>query len=299
MATAFRRGQELGRQNGLNLFLKTKEGAPKNAAAISYNIYDFSTGVEVLLPPSDRTPINPAIGEYYANFIVPLDAPIGSKRIRWFFREYIGSPQVQILQEFEIISNDVNIVDLPGASPIEQDLVRSLRILLRDGNPGRNYSFRPPTSEGTINQFTRVFGFIWEDLELLEFLRTSNDIISMYPPQTFYANLDELINSHRNWRSLVLTGGMVYALQAVATNWISDEFSYAIGGVSLDIEKSSKYQSMMNDIDTRFKEFLENAKATVFVIRGLKQSRFGVGIRSSFGPSVGRGAITPRRFVGL
>jgi hypothetical protein len=299
MAVVFRRGQELGRKDGLSIFLKTKEGATKNAAEISYNLYDFTTGIEVLIPPSNRIPVNPAIGEYFASFIVPLDSNLGSFRIRWFFREYTSSPQVQILQDFEIVSNEVNIVNLPGASAIEQDLVRSIRVLLRDNNPGRNYMFRPPTGEGTINQFTRVFGFIWEDAELLEYLRTANDIISMYPPQTFYATLDDLISNHRNWRSLVLTGGMVYALQAVANNWISEEFSYAIGGVSLDIEKSSKYQSMMNDIDTRFKEFLENAKATVFVMRGLKQSRFGVGIRSSFGPSVGRGALTPRRFIGL
>ena len=32
MATTFRRGQELGRANGLNIFLKSKDGSPTNAS---------------------------------------------------------------------------------------------------------------------------------------------------------------------------------------------------------------------------------------------------------------------------
>jgi hypothetical protein len=298
MSSIFYRGQELKRGD-LNIFLKTRDGSPKNAAEISYSIIDYTSGVEVLVPPSNRIPINPAIGEYYASFLTPLDANLGKYRVRWFFREYTSSPQVQIVQEFNIIGGDVKIVNLPGSTAIETDLIRSLRVLLRDNNPGRNYHFSPPTGESSINQYTRVFGFIWEDEELLEFLRVSNDAINMYPPQTFYSTLDQLITNNRNWRTLLLTGGMVYAIQALTLNWILDEFDYTIGGVSLSIEKSSKYQSVMNDANTRFLEFMTNAKETVKVIRGLKHSKFGVGIRSSFGPSVGRGSLTPRRFLGF
>ena len=92
---------------------------------------------------------------------------------------------------------------------------------------------------------------------------------------------------------------MVHAINGAALNWILDEFGYTIGGVSLDLEKSSKYQGMANDAQSRFQEFVVAAKETVKIIRGLRQSRFGVGIRSSFGPSVGRGALTPRRFLGI
>ena len=121
----------------------------------------------------------------------------------------------------------------------------------------------------------------------------------MYPPQTFYETLDQLMIQHRDWRTLCLVGASIYALQALATNWVADQFSYSIGGVSLDIEKSSGYQSLMNDAQIRFQEFVVAAKETVKVVRGLKQSRYGVGIRSSFGPSVGRGSLTPRRFLGI
>jgi len=299
MPVLFRRGQELKRGD-IALFLKAKDGTPKNAAQIFYSLYDFTTGVEVLIPPGNRTPENPAVGEYFANLLIPLDANLGAMRVRWNFREYLNSKEVQIVQEFAIVDNQVTAISNNDCfTDIENDLVRGLRILLRDANPGRNYHFLPPTGEESVNKLTRVFGFIWEDVELLEFLRVANDSINMYPPQTFYSTLDQLIQQHRNWRTLALTGAMVHAIQALALNWVADEFDYSIGGVSLNIEKSSKYQSMMNDAQNRFKEFVENAKATVKVAVGLKHSRFGIGIRSSFGPSVGRGALTPRRFIGL
>ena len=299
MATTFKRGQELGRANGLNIFLTSKDKTPKNAAEITYSLYDFSTGMEVLLPPSNRVPINPSIGEYYASFIIPMDANVGKMRIRWFIREYVGSQLVEVLQEFAVVQDATQIVTIPGISHHELDLIRGLRILLRDSNPARNYHFQPPTGEESVNQFTRVFGYLWEDNELLEFLKISNDSINMYPPQTFYETLDQLMIQHRDWRTLCLVGASIYALQALATNWVADQFSYSIGGVSLDIEKSSGYQSLMNDAQIRFQEFVVAAKETVKVVRGLKQSRYGVGIRSSFGPSVGRGSLTPRRFLGI
>ena len=283
----------------LSLFTNSKDGTPKDAAEISYSIFDFTTGVEVLLSPANRTPMNPAIGEYYADFVVPPDANIGRYRIRWYFKEYLNTQEIEVVQDFSIVDNTTQVVTIPGITAIEFDLIRSLRILLRDNNPDRNYHFVPPTGEESINQFTRVFGFIWLDEELLEFLRVSNDAINMYPPKTFYGNLDQLIGQQSGWRSLALTGAMVYALEALAINWIAEEFDYSIGGVSLSVEKSSKYQSMSESAQTRFETMVEAAKETVKIMRGLKQSRFGVGIRSSFGPSVGRGALTPRRFLGI
>jgi len=298
MSVTFRRGQELGR-TGLSIFTKSTDGRPKNAAEIFFSIYDFTTGYEVLLPPANRVPVNAATGEYYASFIIPIDANIGEYRIRWYMREYLNSPLAEVVQKFAIVSDSTQTVSVPGITNIEVDLVHGLRIMLRDNNPARNYHFAPPAGEEAVNQFTRVFGYIWEDCELLEFLRVSNDSINMYPPQTFYQTLDQLMLQHRNWRTLLLTGAMVHAINAISLNWVLEEFGYSIGGVSLDLEKSSKYQSISNDAQTRFQEFVTQAKDTVKVIRGLRQSRYGVGIRSSFGPSVGRGALTPRRFLGI
>ena len=52
----------------------------------------------------------------------------------------------------------------------------------------------------------------------------------------------------------------------------------------------------MND---QFDKQLERAKGTVKIVRGLQQPRFGIGIRSSFGPFTGKGVLTPQKFVGF
>jgi hypothetical protein len=296
--STFKRGQEL-RRGDLDIFLKTRSGNPRDAAEITYNIYDYTCGVEVLLPPADRVPINPTVGEYYASFIVPLDANIGKYRVRWYFRELLNSQQAQVLQEFDIVADQVQVVTLPGITPVEYDLIRGLRIMLRDNNPDRNYHFVPPAGEESINQFTRVFGFIWEDEELLEWLKVALDGINLYPPLTDFRTLDDLMSRARPWRSLLFQGAMIHAITAITLNWIQEDFDYSIGGVSLSIQKSAKYQGMANDIQSRWNDQVIAAKETVKIIRGLKQSRYGIGIRSSFGPSVGRGALTPRRFLGI
>lgn len=297
MAT-FKRGQEL-RRGDLDIFLKTRGGNPRDAAEITYSIFDFTCGVEVLLPPANRVPINPTVGEYYASFIVPLDANIGKYRIRWYFRELLNTEQAQVLQKFDIVQDQTQVVTLPGITPVEFDLIRGLRIMLRDNNPDRNYHFVPPAGEESINQFTRVFGFLWEDEELLEWLRVALDGINLYPPLTDFRTLDDLIARSRPWRSLLFQGAMIHAITAITLNWIQEDFDYSIGGVSLSIQKSTKYQGMSNDIQSRWNDQVVAAKETVKIIRGLKQSRYGIGIRSSFGPSVGRGALTPRRFMGI
>ena len=164
-------------------------------------------------------------------------------------------------------------------------------------SPDRNYHFRPATGEGVLKNQTRVFGQIWEDEELIEYLRCALDLINMYPPETCFMSIDSLVQFKRNWRSLLLEGAIWYALRAVTLNWIVDEFDYSIGGISLSINKAASYQGMADQANQNFKEFAEAAKRTVKIIMGLKQSRFGFGIRSAFGPAVRQGVMTPRNFV--
>jgi len=73
--------------------------------------------------------------------------------------------------------------------------------------------------------------------------------------------------------------------------------SYSIGGVSLDLEKSSKYESLKSNAEGQFDKATEAKARTVKFIRGLQQPRYGIGIRSAFGPNVGRGILSPRQFL--
>lgn len=298
MSTAFFRGQQLGRED-LNIFLVNSSGSPSAAAEISYALYDFTTGSEVLLGNPERAPSNPSHGEYYASIIIPLDANLGDYRIRWTFREYVGGPLQQVLQEFSVIDKVVPNLVGPTVSPIVSDLGRSLRILLRDNQPDRNYRFQPPAHEETISQYNRVFGHIWLDEELYEYLARSLDMIIAAPPQTPFASIDSMVQLYPQWKTLLLTGAMGWALNALRINWISEEFDYSIGGVSLSIEKSSKYEAAYQSMTDQFDKQIEKAKATVKIIRGLQQPRFGMGVRSAFGPYVGAGVLTPRKFSGF
>jgi hypothetical protein len=171
--------------------------------------------------------------------------------------------------------------------------------MLVSNSPDRNYHFRPPTHEETISQFSRVFGFIWENNELKEYLERSLDEIIASPPRTPFASVDAMVAMKPEWRTLLLTGAMVFALQALRINWVADEFDYTIGGVSLNLDKSSKYEAAQQAAQENFTQQLEKAKATVNILKGVQQPKFGTGIRSAFGPYAGRGVLSPRKFVGF
>lgn len=298
MSVTFYRGQQLGR-NDLTIYLDGSNGTPKNAAEITYALYDFTTGQEVVLGSNQRVPQNPSIGEYFVSIVIPLDANLGIYRIRWTFREFIGGPIQQVVQEFAVLDRANPSAIAVTYTSIETDLIRRLRILTRDNNPDRNYHFRPPAHEETVNQFNRVFGYIWEDEEMKEYLERSLDTISLAPPFTPFNSIDTLVTRYPAWRTLLLTGAMIHAIQALRLNWIADEFDYSIGGVSLTLDKSSKYEGALSTAVDQFDKQLEKAKATINIILGVQQPKYGVGIRSAFGPYAGRGVLSPRKFVGL
>jgi hypothetical protein len=129
MGVGLLRGQQLGRED-LNLFLTNASGHPVNAAEISYAIYDFTTGLEVLVGSNQRIPLNPTVGEYYASIIIPLDANLGEYRIRWAIRELIGGPLQTVVQEFSV--QDRDMVMPTCFTPTQTDLIRRLRMVLRD-----------------------------------------------------------------------------------------------------------------------------------------------------------------------
>lgn len=294
MSVAFHRGKQLGNED-LNVFLENGSGRPADANEITYALYDFTTGAEVLVGPPRRQPVHPQVGAYYASVVIPISANLGPYRVRWTFREEAGGPINQVVQEFEVIDH----VTGPVYSSCEQDMLHRMRLRLRDSDPDRHYRFRPPTHESAINQFNKVFGYIWEDVELSDFLSAGLDMVAAAPPYTGFSSCEQLMQTYPQWRTLVLNGAMMQALFAVQLNWISEEFSYNIGGVSLDLEKSSKYQSAYETLKGSFDEQLERAKLTVKFIRGLQQPKYGMGIRSAFGPHTSAGSLTPRKFIGF
>ncbi len=305
MSVVFTPGQELGRTD-LNIMLQGSSNSnPTNAAEISYAIYyvdtsTVSSGVEVLIGSDTRIPVNPSVGEYYAALLIPPSASIGDYLIRWTFRELPGLPQQQVVQEFGVV--DPNAVSVTptggqGLTNAEQQMVISLRRLLRDQNPDKFYSFRPPAQSGEVRQYNQVFGHIWEDEELVEYLTRALAWWNMFPPASGFCNLDQLVNQAPQFSTAIMYQAMSHAAMALAFNHVADEFNYSIGGISLDIEKSSKYESLKQNAESQFDKAVQAKKDTSFVIRGLSQNRFGTGIRSAFGPNTGKGVLSPRAFL--
>jgi len=299
MSVGFSPGQVLGR-GFLDIFLTDAQGTPMNAAVLTYAIYYVDPGppeTEVLIGSATRQPVNPQIGEYYAALMVPPSATDGTYRVRWTFQQYVNSTPVEVVQEWTVVTPD-SIIESTSYSQCESKMIRSLRILLRDNDPDKNYHFRPPQHEGAIGQFNRIFGRIWEDYELIEYIERSLDYFNMFPPLTRgMDNVDKICSDFPVWRTAILWGAITFATFAVAANWAADEFEYSIGGVSLSIDKASKYESLKQNAEGQFDKATEAKARTVKFIRGLQQPKYGIGIRSAFGPAVGRGVLSPRSFV--
>jgi hypothetical protein len=274
-------------------------GNPTNAFEISYAIYfvDPITASETLIGSAMRTPVNPAVGEYYAALMIPNNAQIGCYRIRWKFRETSSSPEEGVVQEFSVIGDQVALSS--QFSICEMELLRKVRIMLGDNDPDRAYHFRPPEGEGEVGCFNQVFGFIWKDEELVELFEIALWKWNIFPPNTDckYPTVDALCSGRPGYKAAILWGTLVQAAQMIAYRWVADEFGYSIGGISLDIEKSSKYMDLKRNAEEQFTKLTEAKLMTEKYVRGLAQPRFGRGVRSAFGPHVGRGVLSPRSFI--
>lgn len=289
MPVTFQRGQVLG-PNDLNITLRNDIGEPTNAYNIYYTLYDMTQGAEVLVGPFQRIPANTNVGFYYAPYQVPFDAPVGLYRIRWHFWESPTSPEMEAVEDFNVAAG--------GLTPYLYSqnvtaLIQRLRILLRDNNPDRNYRFAPPSSEDEIQNLTRTFGYIWEDYELAEYLQMSLDRVNMYPPETDWS-LDNML---LNMRTMVVIGASTFAFMARAANWVVDEFSYSISAVSLDIDKSSKYESLKDNAEGMFDKMIIEYKRSIHITKGLQQPRYGIGLSVHLGPFNKSGIVSPRNYA--
>lgn len=396
MPVVFTPGEELGR-NDLKIFLVDELGVPCDAAEISYAIFfvdqsSGSPGIEVLIGASERTPVNPSIGEYYAALMVPPGASPGDYRVRWTFKKTLADEDQEVVQEFGVIDPASCATGQRLFSTCEAGLIDKLRIMLRDNcvgaeetveldvngermvvrmddlweacgqhsgppvdqrdklrvafreetlrvrsvspqgemewkrvlavhraevapesiweatteegpmvltgghrvfvsptekvemerltpgqkvlgvleesvgepallsvkrvesrrfmydltaedwhnfvlhrskivisnSPDRNYHFRPPEQEGTIKKYNRVFGYLWEDHELLCYLEMALDWFNSFPPETEgISTLNTLCQQKPAWRTFILWGAAVHALFALSINWVADEFSVA------------------------------------------------------------------------
>jgi hypothetical protein len=279
MPIVFNRGAALG-SSDLSLSLKDSNGSLINPSEISYDIYYVDPGppeTEVLIPdPSGqpRTPVNPSTGEYYASFAIPPGAALGEYRIRWIFKETIVDPVNQVVQVFSIVDENTQTAN-NNYNTAEKALIRRMRFMLRDNNPDRNYRFMPPEHESDVGSFNQVFGYVWEDEELYEYLATAVEWWDIHPPATSLCTVTGMLGQKNlNVKVPVLHGAMWHALTALAINWSHEEFDYSIGGISLSIDKASKYEGLAGSVESKWDQALESKINTHKYFKGLSRPRF-------------------------
>ena len=290
MSVAFKKGQPLTEQD-LIIAVRDSAGALFDPSVISYSLFDYTSGVEALIGVPNRQPASTATGIFYVPGVIPLDANIGEWVVRWNMRQYADSPITQVAQRFQVVGDQI-VTEVTKVNT-EKVLIGRLRTLLRDNNPDRNYRFRPPNTEKFLQSQTEVMGFLWEVEELYEYLLMSVDTFNSAPPVTGIVVGD----MPDRWRTVVLMGAAAHACRAMAMNWAADEFSYSISGVSLDIDKSSKYLSLKENFEGQHEKMLDQAKSSIKIVKGLQQPRYGIGISSALGPYSRVGVQSRRNYI--
>lgn len=291
MGVAYKRGQTLN-ENDLKIIIRDPMGTPMDPYYITYSLFDNTTGMQVLIGDHNVIPATTGVGQFYVSSTIPLDGNIGDWLVRWNFRESPTSPLIEVVQEFNIVAVDT-VVSITG-NDFEDGLIRRLRIMLRDNNPDRNYRFRPPSTENFLQSQTQVFGYIWESEELYEYILMGIDSFNLAPPVTGIS----ILSMPSRWSTLILMRAAGFACSALALNWVADEFDYSVSGVSLSIDKSSKYEAMKSSFWEEFDKGLDLAKRSIKIVKGLQQPRYGVGISSALGPYSRPGIQSRRNYVG-
>lgn len=278
--------------NRLQIFVKDEFGAPVTPFSIMYSIFDRTCPSPILFGEERRLPLQGGMqGHYAADFTLDLQAPLGPWEIRWYIKRDALALEVVIVEDFEVVSALHPCFGFEASlDACTRTLVSDLRVLLRDNNPDRHYHFRPPEHGVRVQNYTEKFGFVWETPELLVALRHAVSAVNLYPPRTWFCLSDFCMGgSAGDWSHLLFYKAAALAARMVQTNWIVDEFDYSLGNLSLNLERSSKYDSLAQAWEQQFEQSIEPAKRTLKYTLGLKQSRFaGVSGLFSFGPSIRR-----------
>lgn len=160
MTVKFPRGKIMGPED-LSIALVDTNDNPTDAYQIHYAIYRVTSQGEIPIGSTQRQPVHPELGMYYASFQIPEDADLGTYRIRWTFKESTTSPENSVMESFEIVVPEVFEKDL--WSPIQSDMIRRLRIMLRDNCIGGEEVIKVKVSSGEIIDITMQE--LWELLE--------------------------------------------------------------------------------------------------------------------------------------
>ncbi len=221
-------------------------------------------------------------GAFYAPYTIPPDAPFGPYTLMW--RITLANGDVHLVEQLYYVE-DVQAFQSEGPSAIVvldgvtinariMKLLKHVRMALRDNNPDRNYHALPPRSSREVQSFTNRVGFIWTDEELYSYVTLALADLNSNNPKT-YANFS-LLDFPDMWLGVLVDCACVRSLQSLAINWIQDEFGYSISGLSLDLNKGDKFNSLKSSIESGLKDRKDAATAVRPRARGVSPARWNI-----------------------
>jgi hypothetical protein len=270
----------------LGINLRDERGYFVDPAYISYSIFsvDPATNVRTLASPPKQVPARAGNGTYYVNLTIPSNWD-GRYDLVWYVVQYPNDQERQVYEEFEVVRIDpaqtsfeapsVLMTSKPGLSPKIARHIMTVRELLSDENPDRNYHFRPPTPGKVVAGFNTRVGYIWTDSTITRMLRLSISQLNTWNPMNWTEY--RLENAPDVWADAAAVGAAGHCLGKEAARWAEEEFGYSLNGVSLDINKSATYQSLAESYKSEFQEWAVNLTANRPCSSGLRQNRWILG----------------------
>jgi hypothetical protein len=295
-------GKTLG-AGDLSLLIRDQSGALIDPTSISYSIFQTSSKspVHVATPYTEeefrpeyfnlegaalvtQPKMQPARSSQGA-FYVPITIPTtwqGQYRLVWYIVNFPGGAENQRHEEFlvQYIDPMGSSFDAPSVLIAQGKVttnkyapaIMSVRELLGDENPDRNYHFRPPTPGKVVAGFNTRVGFIWTDKTIIRMLGMAISKLNTCNIKN-YTNFT-LDTVPITWADCASIGAAAHCLNKQASTWISEEFNYSLNGVSLDIHKAAEYQSLAASFMQEFNEWAPLLTACRPGSVGLRQSRW-------------------------
>jgi hypothetical protein len=179
-------------------------------------------------------------GYFQFSYQLENDALTGYWAFEWVFKVAGAIETKNYRTERFLVSN-------PGSASYQIDnLANILRLRLKDNHP----DYRKQR---------------WTDEELFTFIQNGLWDINVTPPATTYFFMDDYYDSVPEWKSLIIDGALIFALQAQGIFEIGKEFSYSDNGISITIDRSNKYFSIFNTLTQMYMKSKELVKKQYFM----------------------------------
>ncbi len=275
-------GKTLG-PGDLTLMVRDENNLPATPVSLNYTIFRLEEGgTQSLASEPMKVPLQQELGLYYVAMTIPSSWAEGAYRIAWNLQQTATTPEVTVTEDFSVLvlRPEAGSIEAPSVLMAKRlrttekvaEIIMQVRMLLSDTNPDRNYHFRPPTAGKVVAGYTTRVGFIWEDETILRLLKLTVAQINTANPKNIYSFTVETIDE--NWAQAAALGAAAKCLTSEAARWIADEFGYSLNGVSLDLEKSTKYQGLGQQYSEEFKEWMVPLTANRPTSRGLRQNKW-------------------------